>query len=131
MYLSRGSRLTLIKSTLSSLPRFFLLLYHVPTFVAKWIEKLQRDFLWGGLRDDFKYNLVNWKRICEGLSWRKMLFGGKWWTRSTELGGVDSAQWQLEAPMIFVYGSISKGVGVNFLNSFPLKLVMVSVFAFA
>ena len=107
------------------------MLYHVPTFVAKWIEKLQRDFLWGGLRDDFKYNLVNWKRICEGLSQRKMLFGGKWWTRSTELGGVDSAQWQSEAPMIFIYGSISKGVGVNFLNSFPLKLVMVSIFAFA
>ena len=99
--------------------------------LLNWIEKLQRDFLWGGLRDDFKYNLVNWKRICEGLSQRKMLVGGKWWTRSTELGGVDSAQWQSEAPMIFVYGSISKGFGVNFLNSFPLKQVMVSIFAFA
>jgi hypothetical protein len=24
------------------------------------LEKLQRDFLWGGIGDEFKFHLVNW-----------------------------------------------------------------------
>jgi hypothetical protein len=32
--------------------------------VAKRIEKLQRDFLWGGVGDDFKFHLVNWSKVC-------------------------------------------------------------------
>uniref|UniRef100_A0A2N9HBW9 Diacylglycerol kinase accessory domain-containing protein n=1 Tax=Fagus sylvatica TaxID=28930 RepID=A0A2N9HBW9_FAGSY len=28
------------------------------------LEKIPRDFLWGGLGDEFKYHLVNWRRIC-------------------------------------------------------------------
>ncbi|XP_075669821.1 uncharacterized protein LOC142639546 [Castanea sativa] len=45
LYLSKGGRLTLLKSTLSSLPTYFLLLFTIPTYVANRIEKLQRDFL--------------------------------------------------------------------------------------
>ena len=63
-YLSKGGRLTLNKSTLSSLPTYFLSLFPVPSSVAHRIEKLQRDFLWGGLGDEFKYHLVNWHTIC-------------------------------------------------------------------
>ena len=47
MYLSKGGRLTLLKSTLSSLPTYFLSLFTIPTHVANKIERLQRDFLWG------------------------------------------------------------------------------------
>jgi hypothetical protein len=32
--------------------------------VAKCIEKIQRDFLWGGMNDDFKYHLVKWDKVC-------------------------------------------------------------------
>lgn len=32
--------------------------------VARHVEKLRRDFLWGGLRDEFKYHLVKWKTFC-------------------------------------------------------------------
>jgi hypothetical protein len=63
-YLSKGGRLTLIKSTLSSLPTYFLSLCLVLTSVAHRIEKLQRDFLWVGIGDEFKYHLVNWRTIC-------------------------------------------------------------------
>jgi hypothetical protein len=32
--------------------------------VAHRIEKLQHNFLWGGIGDEFKYHLVNWHTIC-------------------------------------------------------------------
>ena len=47
LYLSKGGRLTLLKSTLSSLPTYFLSLFTIPSHVANKIEKIQRDFLWG------------------------------------------------------------------------------------
>ena len=63
----------LLKSTLSSLPTYFLLLFTIPTHVANKIEKLQRDFLWG----DSKIHLVGWDKICApiangGLGIRKL-----------------------------------------------------------
>ena len=40
MYLSKGGRVTLIKSTLSSLPTYFLSLFPLPVSVAMCIEKI-------------------------------------------------------------------------------------------
>jgi hypothetical protein len=48
MYLFKGGRVTLIKSTLSNLPTYMMSLYNILTLMAKHIEKIQRDFLWGG-----------------------------------------------------------------------------------
>ena len=63
----------LLKSTLSSLPTYFLSLFTIPTHVANRIEKLQRDFLWG----DSKTHLVGWDKVCApiangGLGIRKL-----------------------------------------------------------
>ena len=63
MYLSKGGRLTLIKSTLSNIPTYYLSLFQIPVRVAKRIEKTQRDFLWGGVGDEFKFHLVNWSKL--------------------------------------------------------------------
>ena len=68
-YLSNGGRLTLIKSTLSSLPSYCLSLFPLPKSVACRIEKLQRDFLWGGIGDEHKYHLVNWHQVCTPLQY--------------------------------------------------------------
>ena len=47
-YLSKGGKLTFIKSTLSSMPTYFLSLLTVPKSIAMRLEKLMRDFLWKG-----------------------------------------------------------------------------------
>jgi hypothetical protein len=67
MYLSKGGRLTLIKSMLSNLPTYLLLLFPIPLRVANRLEKIQRDFLWGGIGDEAKFHLVKWNRICTPL----------------------------------------------------------------
>jgi hypothetical protein len=59
LYLSKGGKLTLIKSTLSSIPTYFLFLFPIPTRVANRLEKLQRDFLWCGMEEKPKFYLVN------------------------------------------------------------------------
>jgi hypothetical protein len=64
LYLSKGGRLTLLKSTLSSLPTYFLSLFTIPFSVVRRIEKLQRDLFWGGLGDEVKHHLVGWDTIC-------------------------------------------------------------------
>jgi hypothetical protein len=87
LYLSKGGRLTLIKSTLSNLPTYFMSLFPISTGVANRIEKLQCDFLWGGLDKEFKYYL-RWSIVCTlisegGLTVRNLLrfdhvLLGKW-----------------------------------------------------
>jgi hypothetical protein len=68
MYLSKGGRLTLIKSTLSNLPTYYLSLFPIPAAVAKRIETIQRNFLWGDSEEVTKFHLVNWDLICTPFS---------------------------------------------------------------
>ena len=43
LYLSKGGRLTLLKSTLSSLPIYLLSLFTIPQAVVVRLEKIQRN----------------------------------------------------------------------------------------
>ena len=65
-YISKGERplSSLIRSTLSSLPIYFLSLFRMPKLVCSRLEKIQRDFLWGGSNLERKPHLVNWKTVC-------------------------------------------------------------------
>ncbi len=64
LYLSKGGRVTLIKSTLPNLPTYFLSLFPIPVSVANWLEKLQGDFLLGGLDNEPKFHLIFGKKVC-------------------------------------------------------------------
>ncbi|KAL4609845.1 hypothetical protein ACB092_08G010100 [Castanea dentata] len=67
MYLSKGGKVTLIKSSLSSLPTYFLSLLPLPGKVAKRMKKLHRDFLWNEIGGESKIHLVNWAKFCKPL----------------------------------------------------------------
>ena len=67
LYLSKGGKITLIKSTLSSLPTYFLSLFPIPVDIAIRIERLQRNFLWGGIDESPKFRLVKWAQVCSPL----------------------------------------------------------------
>ncbi|RVW70288.1 LINE-1 retrotransposable element ORF2 protein [Vitis vinifera] len=63
-YISKGGRITLIKSTLASLPIYQMSIFRMPKSVAKRVEKTQRDFLWGGGNLEGKVHLVKWDAVC-------------------------------------------------------------------
>ena len=64
MYLSKGGRIALIKSTLSNFPTYLLSILPIPMVVAKRIESIQCGFLWGGIGEEFKFHSVNWPKVC-------------------------------------------------------------------
>ena len=71
LYLSKDGRLTLLRSTLSSLPTYFLSLFTIPKAVTARMESIQRNFLWGSSEGNFKYPLVAWEYVCVPME-----FGG-------------------------------------------------------
>ena len=64
LYLSKGGLVTLIKSTLPSIPTYLLSLFPLPASVAHRLEKLQRDFLWGGIGEEKRFHLIRWDKVC-------------------------------------------------------------------
>ncbi|KAJ9689585.1 hypothetical protein PVL29_014989 [Vitis rotundifolia] len=64
-YISKGGHLTLIKSTVSNLPIYFMSLFVIPKKVRLRLEKIQREFLWGDREERRKIHLVRWEVICK------------------------------------------------------------------
>jgi hypothetical protein len=97
--LSKGGKVTLIKSTLANIPTYYLSIFPLLANVVVRIEKLQRDFLWSGLGEEFKYHLVSWSKVCTpvlegGLGTRNLLMFncallGKWLWRY----GIEREAW--------------------------------------
>lgn len=66
MYLSKGSRITLIKNNFY-LPSYFMSLFLLPSSVANHLDMLQRKFLWGGLGEEVKFHIVRPKYVLRSL----------------------------------------------------------------
>jgi hypothetical protein len=68
IYLSKGERLTLIKSTLFSIPTYFLSLFPLLAGIAKRLERFQRDFLWDSPDGKHNLHLIKWKTFCSRIA---------------------------------------------------------------
>ena len=64
----KGGKLTLIQSSLSSLPIYCMSLFVIPRKVRLRLEEIQRDFLWEGGALEKKPHLVRWPIVCMGRS---------------------------------------------------------------
>lgn len=109
----------------------YLSLFHIPKSVAYNIEKLQRDFLWGDIGEEFKFHLVNWRQVCDPIqrgglgvrNWQSLikhywgsgcgtmlmigrLYGGGWYAVNMVVCGVAGALIGLEECMGLVFGRI-------------------------
>ncbi|KAJ9697075.1 hypothetical protein PVL29_009023 [Vitis rotundifolia] len=98
-YISKGGRLTLIQSTLSSMPVYCMSLFYLPRKVRLRLEKIQRDFLWGGGALERRPHLVKWSLVClerkkgglgvRNLAWMNKALLGKWnWRFAIESGAL-------------------------------------------
>ena len=63
-YISKGGRITLIQSTLASMPIYFMFVLSMPRKVKLRIEQIQRNFLWEGGALERKPHLVRWGLVC-------------------------------------------------------------------
>ena len=63
-YLSKRGRTTIIRSTLSNLPIYFMSLLCLSSLVRWRLEQIQRDFLWEGGNLERKPHLVRWELVC-------------------------------------------------------------------
>ena len=65
IYISKGGKMILIRSTLASLPIYFMSLFPIPRSVRMRFEWIQRKFLWGGSMLERRPHLVNWEVVCQ------------------------------------------------------------------
>ena len=63
LLLSRGGRLTLLKSSLWSLPIYFMSLFTIPVSIARSLQKITRDFLWPNNGSTKGLHWVNWGKF--------------------------------------------------------------------
>jgi hypothetical protein len=61
------ARSPLLRAHFPTYLRTFCPFFPIPTSVANCIEKLQRDFLWGGIGEESKYHLVSWAKVCSPI----------------------------------------------------------------
>lgn len=86
---SKGGRLQLIKSVLTSIPIYLMTSFLLPRWVVNRIEQMCRNFLWGKMQGQQGIHLVNWELLCfpvshgglgiPNLSIRNLSLLLRWW----------------------------------------------------
>ncbi|KAD4179295.1 hypothetical protein E3N88_27886 [Mikania micrantha] len=86
-----GGRIVLIKSVLNSLPSYFFALYRAPMAIIQKLDKIRRNFLWGGSERHNKIHWVAWEKVIQpkengglglgSLSDINLCLLAKWWWR--------------------------------------------------
>ena len=61
--LSKGGRLTLLKSTLWSFPIYFMSIFIIPASTAHQAVRIMKDFLWNSNKSGNGVHWVNWDEI--------------------------------------------------------------------
>ncbi|KAL9658893.1 hypothetical protein QQ045_015579 [Rhodiola kirilowii] len=89
--LSMAGRVVLIKSALCSLPLYYASIYKIPISVAHELEKIQKQFLWGGSDSRKKVHYVKWATVLKPKQYGGLGISGmvetnlalltKWWGR--------------------------------------------------
>ncbi|KAK2415745.1 hypothetical protein QL285_038202 [Trifolium repens] len=64
-YISFGGRIVLINAVLNSMPIFYLSFLKIPVSVRKKVIRIQREFLWGGVKGGRKVSWIKWSVICK------------------------------------------------------------------
>jgi hypothetical protein len=64
-YISLGGRIVLINAVLNAIPVFYLSFLKMPKIVWKKLVRIQREFLWGGVRGGRKISWVKWSIVCQ------------------------------------------------------------------
>jgi lipid-A-disaccharide synthase-like uncharacterized protein len=62
--LSPAGRLTLLKSSLSSIPVYYMSCYHLPVHTINKLTSLLRKFFWGKLDKKRYLAFIAWDKIC-------------------------------------------------------------------
>ncbi|KAK5834312.1 hypothetical protein PVK06_018189 [Gossypium arboreum] len=60
-----AGRVVFINVVLSSLPIYFMSLFHAPMTVIKKIDKIRRNFLWGNTDGKRKMARIKWDIVCK------------------------------------------------------------------
>ncbi|GAU26540.1 hypothetical protein TSUD_361730 [Trifolium subterraneum] len=64
-HISLGGRIVIINAVLNAIPIFYLSFMKMPVTVRKMVVRIQREFLWGGVRGGNKINWVKWSVVCK------------------------------------------------------------------
>lgn len=73
--LGLDSKVQLVKSCLQNILIYYLSLFKMPCCVVDKIEKIQKCFLWTGMKEKSHMSLVSWEKVCSskgGLGIRKL-----------------------------------------------------------
>ncbi|KEH37040.1 hypothetical protein MTR_2g029410 [Medicago truncatula] len=72
-YVNLGGRVVLLNSVLNAIPIFDLFVMKMHVKVWKKIVRLQREFLWGGVKRSRSIPWISWAVVWDGGLWRDIL----------------------------------------------------------